>query len=215
MNDPIVTLKKLYTAVVADVLDGLGYRNQTLGADIVALTPANKVSGRVFTACAVAVDEIPKEPYKLEMAAIDTMKKGDVLVVDAGHNHKSAFWGELLSTACIAKGVRGVVMSACSRDLWALNQMDFPVFGIGCTPADSKGRIDVSEIGQPIIIEGVSTMNGDYLIGDEDGVVIIPGSSIEETLALALEKVSGEDTVRDELAAGVPVAKVFGKHGIL
>ena len=215
MSDLIATLKKLYTAVVADVLDDLGYRNQTLGADIVALTPASKVCGRVFTARAVAVDEIPQKPYKLEMAAIDTMQEGDVLVVDAGHNNQSAFWGELLSTACMAKGVRGVVMSTCSRDLWALNQMDFPVFGIGCTPADSKGRIDVAEIGQPITIDGVSTMNGDYLIGDEDGVVIIPGSSIEETLALALEKVSGEDTVRDELAAGVPVAEVFGKHGIL
>ncbi len=215
MRDPIATLEKLYTAVIADVLDGLGCRNQTLGADIAALTPASKVCGRVFTARAVAVDEMPKEPYKLEMAAIDTMKEGDVLVVDAGHNLNSAFWGELLSTACMAKGVRGVVMSTCSRDLWALNQMDFPVFGIGCTPADSKGRIDVAEIGQPITIDGVSTMNGDYLIGDEDGVVIIPGSSIEETLALALEKVSGEDTVRDELAAGVPVAEVFGKHGIL
>ena len=215
MSDPIATLKKLYTAVVADVLDGLGHRNQTLGADIVALTPANKVCGRVFTARAVAVDEIPKEPYKLEMAAIDTMKEGDVLVVDAGHNLKSAFWGELLSTACMAKGVRGVVMSTCSRDLWALNQIDFPVFGIGCTPADSKGRIDVAEIGNPITIDGVGTTNGDCLIGDEDGVVIVPSSAVEETLKLALEKVSGENTVRDELAAGVPVAEVFKKHGIL
>ncbi|MDP7050988.1 MAG: hypothetical protein QF600_03600, partial [Verrucomicrobiota bacterium] len=68
MRDPIATLEKLYTAVIADVLDSLGCRNQTLGADIAALTPASKVCGRVFTARAVAVDEIPKEPYKLEMA---------------------------------------------------------------------------------------------------------------------------------------------------
>ena len=58
-------------------------------------------------------------------------------------------------------------------------------------------------------------MNGDCLIGDEDGVVIIPSGAVDETLKLALEKVNGENTVRDELAAGVPVAEVFKKHGIL
>jgi 4-hydroxy-4-methyl-2-oxoglutarate aldolase len=214
-NDPLAVLSQLYSAVVADVLDGLGYRRQTLSADIRALTPANHVCGRVFTARAEAVDRDPEEPYKLEMEAIDTMQSGGVLVVDAGHNRASAFWGELLSTACLAKGVRGVVMSTCCRDIWRLEEMDFPVFGIGCTPADSKGRIDVVEIAMPISIDGVNTKNGDFILGDADGVVIVPTEVAEETLRLALEKVSGEDTVRDELAAGIPVADVFRKHGIL
>jgi regulator of RNase E activity RraA len=93
--------------------------------------------------------------------------------------------------------------------------MDFPVFGIGCTPADSKGRIDVAEIGQPITIDGVATRNGDLIIGDEDGVVIIPSNAADETLRLAQEKASGEDTVRDDLANGMPVTEAFAKHGIL
>ena len=215
MNDPVVTLENLYAAVVADVLDGLGHRHQTLSADITALTPASRVCGRVFTARAEAVEEIPAEPYKLEMEVIDTMRAGDVLVVDASHNRQCAFWGELLSTACQAKGVRGVVMSACSRDLWALSKMDFPIFGIGCTPADSNGRIDVVEIGKPIMIADVATENGDYLVADEDGVVIIPAGVVEEVVKLAEEKMNAENTVRDELAAGVPVAEVFKKHGIL
>ncbi len=214
-DDPITILEKLYAAVVADVLDTIGCPNQILSADVHALTPANRVCGRVFTARAVEVDKVPPEPYKLEMEAIDTMVAGDVLVVDAGHNRRSAFWGELLSTACQAKGVRGAVMTTCARDLWKLNEMAFPVFGIGVTPADSKGRIDVVEIGQPITIDGVETRNGDYLIGDVDGVVIIPADKLEETLHHSLEKVSGENTVRDELAAGVPVSEVFRKHGIL
>ncbi|MSU43294.1 MAG: RraA family protein [Pedosphaera sp.] len=213
--DPIALLETLYAAVVADVLDTLGHRQQTLSADIHALTPTQKVCGRVFTARAVSVDTIPAEPYKLEMAAIDTMRKGDVLVVDAGHNKQCSFWGELLSTACLAKGVRGIVMSTCTRDLWRLREMPFPVFGIGCTPADSKGRIDVVEFGRPIILDGVATKNGDYIIGDEDGVVIIPTEIAPETMRLAAEKASGENTVRDELAAGVSVAEVFRKHGIL
>ena len=72
MSD-LADLDNLYTAVVADVLDTLGHRNQCLGADIEALTPAKRFGGRVFTARAERVDSIPAEPYKLEMAAIDSI----------------------------------------------------------------------------------------------------------------------------------------------
>ena len=215
MSNPLAVLETLYTAVVADVLDSLGHRNQVLSTNIRAMTPARQVAGRVFTAKAEAVDTIPAEPYKLEMAAIDAMSAGDVLVVDAGHNRWSAFWGELLSTACQAKGVRGAVMSTCTRDLWALEKMNFPVFAIGRTPADSKGRIDVIAIGEPITIDGVAITPGDYLLGDPDGVVVIPAEALDETLRLAQEKVSGENTVRDDLANGMPVTEAFAKHGIL
>ena len=215
MSDPLTVLETLYTAVVAGVLDSLGHRQQTLSADIHAMTPTRQVSGRVFTAKAEAVYSIPTEPYKLEMAAIDAMSTGDVLVADADHNRQSAFWGELLSTACRAKGVRGAVMSTCTRDLWALEKMGFPVFAIGRTPADSKGRIDVTAIGEPITIDGVRIENGDYLLGDPDGVVIIPAAALDETLRLAQKKVSGENTVRDDLANGIPVTEAFAKHGIL
>ncbi|MEX2578719.1 MAG: RraA family protein [Verrucomicrobiales bacterium] len=214
-TDPLSVLEGLYTAVVADTLDSLGYRDRILGADIRALTPTRRLCGRVFTARAETVRAVPANPYELEMQAIDRMSRGDVLVVDAGYHRESAFWGELLTTACLAKGVRGVVMSTCARDMWKLNELDFPVFGIGCTPADSKGRIDVVSVGEPITIDGVETKNGDLILGDEDGVVIVPEEAAAETLRLASEKVSGEDTVRDELAAGVPVSEVFRRHGIL
>lgn len=211
----ISQLEDLYSAVVADVLDKLGYRNQILSARVRALTPTQRVCGRVFTGRAVAVDEVPSHPYKLEMQAIDVMQSDDVFVVDGGHNQESAFWGELLSTACLAKGVRGIVMTTCTRDLWALNQMDFPVFGTGVTPADSLGRIDVVEIGEPITIDRVATKNGDLILGDLDGVVIIPSEVADDAIRLANEKISGENTVRDELAQGIPVAEVFRRHGVL
>ena len=215
MNDPITVLETLYTAVVADVLDSLGHRNQTLSADIKAMTSARTVCGRVFTAKAEAVNEIPDEPYKLEMTAIDTMQAGDVLVVDGDHNRRCAFWGELLSTACQVKGVRGVVMSACTRDLWALEKFEFPIFAIGHTPADSKGRIDVTNIGEPINIDGVKANNGDYILGDADGVVIIPVDALDEALQLAQEKIIGENTLRVDLSNGMSVTEAFQKHGIL
>jgi len=208
-------LSRLYTGVVCDVLDALGFRHQSLGGQVRPLTPARHVAGRVFPAQAKAVTEIPAEPYKLEIAAVDAMRAGDVFVVDAGDDCGSAFWGELLTTACMAKGVRGVVMTAAARDMWKIRELGFPVFGLGLHPADSKGRLDVVAIGEPVTIAGVRARAGDFVLGDEDGVVIIPAEAADETIRRALDKVSGENIAREELARGVPMGEVFRKYGIL
>jgi regulator of RNase E activity RraA len=209
------TLNSLYSGVVADVLDSLGYRNQCLPSHIRPLTPLNRIAGVVFPVKAITVSEIPVKPYELEIAAVDAVQRGDVLVVDAGDDRTSAFWGELLTTACAYKGVAGVVMTACTRDMWKIKELNFPVFGIGFHPADSKGRVDVISIAEPIMIGGVSARRGDLILGDEDGVVIIPQEVSEQTLRLAQEKVSGENRARADLAAGVPMEAVFKKYCIL
>jgi 4-hydroxy-4-methyl-2-oxoglutarate aldolase len=85
------------------------------------------------------------------------------------------------------------VISACSRDLWALHKMNFPVFGTGATPADSLGRLDVTSIGGPIKIDGVRTKNGDYILGNIDGVVIIPLEIAEEAIKLAGENTAAKN----------------------
>ena len=213
--DLTAALEPLYSAVLVDVLDSLGYRYQALPAHIRPLTPTKKICGRVFPAMARATFKIPAKPYELEIAAVDALARGDVLVVDAGEDQSCAFWGELLTTACIAKGARGVVMTACTRDMWKIRELNFPVYGIGWHPGDSKGRLDVITVGEPISIGGVRARRGDWLLGDEDGVVIIPQEVAPEAIRLAQEKVSGENVVREELARGVPVGEVFRKYGIL
>lgn len=216
MSDTIIPqLEHLYPAVVADVLDAMGLPLQTLPADIRPLTPTKKICGRIFTAKAHVVHEAPAEPYKLEIEAVEKMTAGDVFVVSAGGDRTCGFWGELLTTACLYKGVRGVVMDACTRDLWKINELEFPVFGIGYHPADSKGRVDIFEIQTEIVLGGTPIHPGDYLIGDEDGCVIIPSAHAAEAVRLALEKVSGENVARADLAAGVPMGTVFRKYGIL
>jgi regulator of RNase E activity RraA len=209
------SLELLYSAVVADVLDGLGYRNQTLAANIRPLTPLQRVVGVVFPAKAMTVHEIPARPYELEIAAVESMTRGDVLVVDAGGDQTCGFWGELLTTACLYKGVRGVVMTACTRDMWKIKDLDFAIYGLGYHPADSKGRADIVQIGEPIEIGGVRARRGDLILGDEDGVVIVPNEIAPEALRLAAEKVSGENVARADLAKGVPMGEVFRKYGIL
>jgi 4-hydroxy-4-methyl-2-oxoglutarate aldolase len=213
--DSEIDLQGLYSAVVCDVLDSLGRRSQSLPARVRPLTPCRQISGRAFTARARAVDRIPEEPYSLEIAAVEALKAGDVLVIDGGDDQTCGLWGELLTTACLAKEVCGVVMTACTRDLWKIRDLDFPVFGIGCHPGDSKGRIDILDIGRPIEIQGVAVRSGDYIVGDEDGVVVIPSELATQAIRMAREKVSGENVVRAELARGEPMGKVFKKYGIL
>jgi 4-hydroxy-4-methyl-2-oxoglutarate aldolase len=211
----LAALESLYTAVVADVLDTLGYRRQVLPAAVRPLTPTAKVCGVVFPVRAVAVAAIAARPYELEIAAVEAMTAGDVLVVEAGDDRTCGLWGELLTTACRYKGVRGVVMTACTRDLWKIKELLFPVFGLGYHPADSKGRVDFVSIGEPIDIGGVRTRRGDLILGDEDGVVIVPQEVAAETLRLANEKVAGENLARLDLERGVPMGEVFRKHQIL
>lgn len=208
-------LERLYPAVVADIMDEAGLRNQSLPAYLRPLSAKAKIAGRILTARAITVTEVPPEPYKLEIEAIERLGEGDVFLVDAGNNETCGFWGELLTTACMYKNVAGCVMTACTRDMWKIKDLDFPVFGLGSHPSDSKGRADIVELGQPIEIGGVKAKTGDFLIGDEDGIVIVPQEILEETLTKALEKVSGENTVRDELMKGMPMGEAFRIYGIL
>ncbi len=205
----------LYSAVLSDILDSIGRRDQFLSPTVRPLTAGTRVSGRAFTVRARPVDRIPDEAYKLEMRAIEDAAAGDVLIVDAGHAMHTAFWGELLTTSAAAKGIRGIVMTACARDMWALEKSAFPVFGIGTSPGDCLGRLEVNALQQPIVVDGVAVSPGDFVFGDLDGVVVVPADVADEVLELARKKISGENTVRDELAAGLPISEVFQKYGVL
>src|SRR5439155_1501637 len=99
---------------------------------------------------------------------------GEVVVGAVQSRANAAIWGELLSTHTRAKGGRGVVLDGLSRDSWGIAEMKFPVFARGLSPADSKGRLEVIAIRGTIPVAGVSVSNGDLLLADEDGVVVVP-----------------------------------------
>jgi regulator of RNase E activity RraA len=149
------------------------------------------------------------------MEAIDELKSGEVLVVTTNGDQGSALWGELLSTACRARGAVGAVIDGLTRDATRILAMDFPVFATGYSPLDSKGRIDGIGRGQPIRIGPCLVRPGDWVFGDIDGVVVVPIELADRAFARALEKVTGENKVREELARGRSVREVFEQYGIL
>jgi regulator of RNase E activity RraA len=205
----------LYSSVLADVLDGLAHRTSALPANVRPLKPDWKLFGRAATLSCVTVAVEPARPYAVELECIDALKPGEVLLATTNGDQRSALWGELLSTACRAHGAVGVVLDGLTRDAAKILAMDFPVFATGFSPLDSKGRLDGISHCQPIRIGDCVIRPGDYIFGDIDGVVIVPAELAEKALPRALEKVRGENRVREELAKGRSVRAVFNEFGIL
>lgn len=209
--------RTLYTAVLSDVLDGLGYREQAMAASIRPLDDALVLAGFARTGLYREVFQVvPGEnPYELEIALVDDLKPDEVVVFGCCGSSRIAPWGELLSTASRARGAAGCVTDGLVRDIRAIRTMHFPVFHGGIGPLDSKGRGKVAEIDTPTRCGGVLVMPGDLVVGDADGVVVVPRAIEDEVLGRAFAKVTGENTTRDELAAGARLADVFARHGIL
>ena len=208
---------RLYTAVLSDVLDECGCRDHALAPAIRPLDDSLVMAGFARTGLYREVYHVePDEnPYELEIALVDDLKRDDVVVFGCGGSSRIAPWGELLSTAATARGAAGCVTDGLVRDIRAIRALRFPVFHGGIAPLDSKGRGKVAAIDVPIRCAGVDVVPGDVVVGDADGVVVVPQALEQRVLARALEKVSGENRTRDELRAGARLAEVFARHGIL
>jgi regulator of RNase E activity RraA len=206
---------QLYSSVLSDILDEAGYRHQVMSPEVRPLYPGAKAVGRAATMLAVQVTELPPEPYELLMELLDGLRPGEVVVGAVQGRPGGALWGELLSTHTRARGGRGTVLDGLSRDSWGIVDMKFPVFATGLSPADSKGRLEVVAIRTTIPVAGVSVANGDLVVADEDGCVVVPAAIEEEVVRLAFEKVAGENTMRDILRKGASIRAVFKEHGIL
>ncbi|TAN31792.1 RraA family protein [bacterium] len=206
---------KLYTAVVSDVLDQLGLRHQVMAASIRPLYPEARLAAYAVTVKVAPVPGVParrEDYYKGELLAIDSLQPGQAMVVSSAD---SCFWGELLSTAARARGARGVVLDSFTRDAKRVIDMAFPTFCRGIHAQDSLGRADVAEINVPIVAGGVSVNFGDLLLGDYDGVVVVPASAAAEVIALAEKKALDENRVRPHLEQGMSAAEMFKRYGVL
>ncbi|MCE3246926.1 MAG: ribonuclease activity regulator RraA [Geminicoccaceae bacterium] len=208
---------RLYAAVLSDVLDAQGYRHQVLPPQIRPLDEELVLVGRARTGLYRDVYHVPRghNPYELEIALIDDLQPGDVPVLACGGSGRIAPWGELLTTACRARGANGCLTDGLVRDVKAVRALQFPVFHGGIGPLDSKGRGEVAAIDVPIECAGVTVNPGDLVFGDPDGVLVIPQPIVKPTLKLALDKVEGEDRTREELQQGALLAEVFKKYGVL
>jgi 4-hydroxy-4-methyl-2-oxoglutarate aldolase len=209
--------EKLYVAVISDILDSIGFRNQVLQPGVVPAQPnPNQVLvGRAATVLVGPQYEVVEQPYTSQIAAIDTLKPGDVIVSGVGGMTNVAVWGELFSNAAKARGARGFLTDGCHRDTRMVLDLGFPVFSRGPRPVDISGRGTVISIGRPVEVAGVIVRPGDVVFAEVDGVVIIPQDVAEETMSRSFEKVAKEDGAREDLRQGRLLADVWSKYRVL
>ena len=206
----------LYVAAVSDILDGLGFRHQAMHHRMRPLDAKNAtLVGRARTVRWMEMDHIDADPYELEIAVVDSLVPGDVIVHSTDYAQTNAPWGELMSTVAKRNGCVGCICDSQVRDCLMIMEMQFPVFCAGIRPLDSKGRGRVMSYDVPIRCGEVLVQPQELIFADFDGVVVIPRQVEDEVLRQAAEKVGKEDATRRELLAGRSLRDVYNEYGVL
>jgi 4-hydroxy-4-methyl-2-oxoglutarate aldolase len=207
--------RTLYAAVISDALDDLGIREQAMAEYLRPVGAKVTLAGWARTIICMDVYHVDGDPYGMEIEAVDSILPGEVVVVATGGSRRNAPWGELLSTAAVARGARGAVIDGLVRDVRRIQELGFPVFAAGMKPVDSKGRGRVVAYNVPVQCGRVLVRPGDLVVGDLDGIVVVPAGKVDDVVRLATDKVTRENHSRDELRNGAYLRTVFDKYGVL
>ena len=203
----------LYTAALTDVLDGLGLGAQTLPPEIRPLAATMRLAGPAF-----AVEGRPQPGVEYDdsitriLECLGAVPAGSVAVY-ATHDDASAQFGELSATSFAARGVAGVVLDGGCRDVDFIVREGFPVFCRYTTPQDSVPRWLLERYGHEVEIGGVRIATGDWVVGDSDGVVIVPSERAEAVVVEAERIVGTETHVRQAVREGMPPLEAYRRYG--
>lgn len=207
--------ESLYSAVVSDALDALGFPRQSPRLALKPMTRPGLLVGRCKTTLWVDMAHVDPRPYELELQAVDACQPDDVLIAAAGGSMRSGIWGELLTTAALNSGCVGAVIDGAIRDVTKIQAMNFPVFARDVCVYDSFNRQRVVDVDVPVELDGVQFCPGDLVFADEDGVVVVPQAVEKEAIRRAWEKVHAENEVRDAIRNGMKATAAFAKYGVL
>ena len=175
-------LLKCFSSVVHDIMRDKGLTNFVLDPSIKSNLQQNKIAGEIFTINGNSNPSYNSHETLLAWTGLLSKAPSDTILVCQPNDNKVALMGELSAEYLQMKGVLGYIVDGGCRDLEFINQIRFPVWSKFFTPRDIVGYWKPTEIGEPIKIGDVIIKNGDYLIADIDGIVIIPRANITEIL---------------------------------
>jgi 4-hydroxy-4-methyl-2-oxoglutarate aldolase len=204
----------IYTGALTDVLDRHGYGQQTLAADIVPLRPGMRLAGPVYPVLGrphLGNDYDTSIRKILEM--LGSVPPGSVAVYET-NEQTAAHFGELSATSLASRGCAGAVLDGGTRDAEYILREDFPVFSRYVTPQDCVVRWELMAHGDiTVVVGGVQVSPGDWIVGDRDGLVIVPADRLEEILGEAEEKVATESEIRSSVREGMLPLEAYERFG--
>jgi 4-hydroxy-4-methyl-2-oxoglutarate aldolase len=212
-----VQAEGLTSAFVADALDSVGLASRCLGPDIRMLSGDRALVGRAVTASTAPMVDEPRgeDRYTGLKELLHLLGPGDVIVLATDRCDDYATWGELVSIAALRAGGLGIATDGLVRDLDRVGQLQFRVFARGTRPTDIGGRADVVGIGDPVLIDEVRIETGDLIVGDIDGVAVVPRAVADVVTQHALEVGIGERHFHEALDAGMPIWEAFERFHAL
>jgi 4-hydroxy-4-methyl-2-oxoglutarate aldolase len=170
-------------------------------------------SGMTLYGPALTVECRPGDNLPIH-AAVAAAQPGDVLVVDFKGMMESGPWGDILTEAALLRGVAGLVIDGCARDGAVIRTLNFPVFARGLNMKGTT-KLMPGPVNRPIVCAGVPVSPGDMVIGDDDGVVIVPFAEIDTVAAAARTREDKESLMREKLRTGSTTLELLGLTDLL
>ncbi|TDG00710.1 RraA family protein [Paenibacillus piri] len=215
---------KCNTATIYDVMDRMGYPHQCLDLTIRGLDRRMRIAGPAFTVRGTREprfdDNFPRPELK-NFGLLKAITPGSVVVINAEKDMNVGHWGEMMSLTARQHGAVGAVIDGGTRDMESiLNIPDWSLFAKYTSPIESKGRWRSQEFGAPIFMTGTTTSEvlvrpGDFIVGDGDGIMVIPHEIVMEVLEKTEVMEINEEGTRKDLLSGDPIDVVYKRYGRL
>jgi 4-hydroxy-4-methyl-2-oxoglutarate aldolase len=205
-------LAACYTSAVHDVMVAEGLGGFVLPRTIRPLLPGRRLAGPVYTVSGRRREDIePHDTYLAWTGLLGSVPGGHVLVCQP-HDDDLAHMGELSAETLQLRGVLGYVVDGGCRDVEFIQQRSFPVYCRYATPTDIVARWLPERAGEPIEIGGVAIARGDYVLADDDGVIVLPADRAELIVAATETVMASENKVRDAIRAGMDPQAAYLEH---
>ncbi|MSQ23738.1 MAG: RraA family protein [Chloroflexi bacterium] len=210
MDEKVEAYKRYSTAAISDAMDRLGVHGQALG--IAPLDPSFRLVGRAFT---VHYRTIGYEERGTVGDYIDDVPPGDICVLDNAGRLDATVWGNILTEMSHIRGVGGTVINGVCRDVARSLELGYPIFSKSRFMRTGKDRVECDAMNVPVSLGDVQVRPGDILVGDADGIVVVPKIHEDSILEAAADVETAEDAILERIRRGmrlVDARKEFAYH---